>query len=261
MSTTSSAELSETGFVTPSPTFQQGIEVNQTLKDGLNNPPRSMMILFMVRQAHHECKQQFSVRPELVEGLKQKTPQAGFTLLEILVAMAVFAIMAGMAYSGLHTVLATRNSTEARAETLAQWQRFVYILNEDLMQALPRGVRDELGSTQLAFSGGNDNNLLSLTRGVADWSGQSQRSRLQRVEYRLEADGVYRQVWPVLDRNQQSQPRRRKVLPTAVIALRFYAGEWDTVWPASGGGLPKAVEASVQLPELGNLRRVFTVRP
>lgn len=186
---------------------------------------------------------------------------SGFTLLEILVAMAVFAIMAGMAYAGLHTVMETRRSTEARAQSLAQWQRFAYTLNEDLAQAIPRGVRDELGSNQLAFSGGNDGQLLSLTRSVADWSGQSQRSRMQRVEYRLEADGLYRQVWQVLDRTQQSEPQRRKLLAAEHVELRFYGGEWSTVWPATGGGLPKAVEARVQLPTLGEVRRVFTVRP
>ncbi len=192
---------------------------------------------------------------------KPRRQNSGFTLLEILVAMAVFAIMAGMAYAGLHTVLETRSSTEARAESLAQWQRFVYTLNEDLAQAIPRGVRDEFGSEQLAFIGGNDSRLLTLTRSVADWSGQSMRSRMQRVEYLLEADGLYRLVWPVLDRTQQSQPRRRKLLTAEKIELRFYGGEWGSVWPASGGGLPKAVEASVQLPDLGDLRRVFTVRP
>jgi general secretion pathway protein J len=219
-----------------------------------------MMIPFMVRQAHHERNQQLAVRPEPVEGLMQKTPQAGFTLLEILVAMAVFAIMAGMAYAGLHTVLETRNSTEVRAESLAQWQRFVYTLNDDLAQAIPRGVRDEFGSEQIAFIGGNDATLLTLTRSVADWSGQSARSNLQRVEYRQEADGLYRLVWNVLDRTQQSQLRRRKLLTAEKIDLRFYGSEWGSVWPASGGGLPKAVEARVQLVNLGDLRRVFTVR-
>lgn len=221
-----SQQLSGMGVVSKSPAFQQTIVITQTVKDGLNNPSHAK----------------------------------GFTLLEILVAMAVFAIMAGMAYAGLHTVLETRNSTETRAESLAQWQRLVYTLNEDLTQAMPRGVRDELGSEQLAFSGGNDGKWLTLTRGVADWSGQMQRSRMQRVEYRLEADGLYRQVWPVLDRTQQSQPRRRKLLSAEQIELRFYGSEWVSVWPAGGSGLPKAVEVSLQLPNLGNLRRVFTVR-
>lgn len=186
----------------------------------------------------------------------------GFTLLEILVAMAVFAIMAGMAYAGLRTVLDSRRATEARAATLAQWQRFVFTLNEDLSQALPRTVRDELGSVEPAFSGGNDGDLLQLTRTVGDWSAvPTSRGRLQRVAYRLEADGVYRQTWTVLDRTQQSQPRRRRLLAADRMTLRFYGEEWGSVWPAAGGVLPRAVEAGASLPGLGDVRRVFTVRP
>ncbi len=188
--------------------------------------------------------------------------QHGFTLLEILVAMAVFAIMVGMAYAGLRTVLDSRRATESRADALAQWQRFVFTLNEDLAQVLPRTVRDELGAVEPAFSGGNAGDLLQLTRTSGDWTGQpSARGHLQRVTYRLEADGVYRQTWTVLDRTQQSQPRRRKLLEAKRIGVRFYGEEWGSVWPAAGGALPRAVEASVDLPGLGELRRVFTVRP
>jgi general secretion pathway protein I len=47
----------------------------------------------MVRQAHHQRNQQLAVGPEPVDGLKQKTPQAGFTLLEVLIALAVLAVL------------------------------------------------------------------------------------------------------------------------------------------------------------------------
>ncbi len=192
---------------------------------------------------------------------RSRYTQAGFTLLEILVAMAVFAVMAGMAYAGLRTVLDTRQATETRADTLAQWQRFVYILNDDLVQALPRSVRDEMGSEQAAFAGGNDDKLLTLTRGVADWSGQSAHAHVQRVEYRRESDGIYRQVWQVLDRTQQTRLRRRKLLAAEHFELRFYGSEWRSVWAATGAILPRALEASVQLPGIGAVRRVFTLRP
>jgi len=191
----------------------------------------------------------------------KRSAEAGFTLLEILVAMAVFAIMAGMAYAGLHTVLGTRQATESRADSLAQWQRFVYAVNEDLAQAVPRSVRDELGSEQLAFTGGNDATLLSLTRSVPAWPGQALHSRLQRVTYRLEPDGVYRLVWPVLDRTQQSHARRRKLLGAEHLEMRFYGTEWGSVWPADAGVLPRALAASVNLPGIGDIRRLFTVRP
>jgi general secretion pathway protein J len=53
---------------------------------------------------------------------------AGFTLVEVLVAMTVMAIMAGMAWQGVDGIVRTRNATQARLEStlrlntvIAQW--------------------------------------------------------------------------------------------------------------------------------------------
>lgn len=184
----------------------------------------------------------------------------GFTLLEILIAMAVFAIMAAMAYAGLRAVLDARAGTEQRSDSIAALQQTLYLLNEDLAQALPRSIRDELGSEQPAFSGGNGEELLTLTRSVPEWSELSIRSDLQRVSYRLENGSLYRQVWIVLDRTQQTQFRRKKLLNVSAFELRFYGSDWMTHWPAEGSGLPKAVEANFNLAGLGDMRRLFLVR-
>ncbi|CAD6874017.1 type II secretion system minor pseudopilin GspJ [Methylomonas fluvii] len=184
----------------------------------------------------------------------------GFTLLEILIAMAVFAIMAAMAYAGLSAVLDARAGTEKRSDSIAALQQTMYLLNEDLAQALPRSVRDEFGSEQPAFSGGNGEDLLTLTRSVPEWSALAMRSQLQRISYRLENGSLYRQVWTVLDRTQQTQFRRKKLLNVAALELRFYGSEWMTHWPAEGTGLPKAVEANFNLAGLGDMRRLFLVR-
>lgn len=190
----------------------------------------------------------------------QRVLQSGFTLLEILIAMAVFAIMAAMAYAGLGAVLNARESTEKRSEILAQWQQTLYLLNEDLTQAVPRSVRDEFGSNQPAFRGGLGDELLTLTRNAADWPQASARSQLQRVSYRFENGVLYRQVWTILDRTQQTQSRRRELLNAENAEVRFYGEEWGASWPMGGGGLPKAVEVKISLAGLGDIRRMFWVR-
>ncbi|MBD9355729.1 type II secretion system minor pseudopilin GspJ [Methylomonas albis] len=185
----------------------------------------------------------------------------GFTLLEILIAMAVFAIMAAMAYAGLSAVLDARAGTEKRSDSIAELQQTMYLLNEDLAQALPRSIRDEFGSEQSAFSGGNGEELLTLTRSVPDWSQLSMHSQLQRISYRLENGVLYRQVWTVLDRTQQTQFHRKKLLNVTALELRFYGGdEWHPHWSAEGAGMPGAVEANFSLAGLGDIRRLFLVR-
>ncbi|QPK64727.1 type II secretion system minor pseudopilin GspJ [Methylomonas sp. LL1] len=185
----------------------------------------------------------------------------GFTLLEILIALAVFAIMAAMAYAGLTAVLDTRQATETRSGSLSQLQQLLYLLNEDLSQAVQRPVRDELGTEQPAFSGGNGEELLTFTRSLPDWLDSPNRSHLQRVSYRHENGAIYRQVWNILDRTQQTQSRRRKILDSDSVELRFYGKEWSNNWPAVGGVIPKAVEVKLGQAGLGEVRRLFLVYP
>ena len=87
--------------------------------------------------------------------------QQGFTLLEILIALAIFSIMSMMAYAGLTAVLDARASAVPRSEQLAQLQTTLYLLNEDLSQIIKRPIRDEFGTTEPAFSVGRGN-LLSF---------------------------------------------------------------------------------------------------
>ena len=57
-------------------------------------------------------------------------PHSGFTLVEVLVALLVMAVMAGMAWQGVDGIVRTRNATQARLElalrlntVVAQWEQ------------------------------------------------------------------------------------------------------------------------------------------
>ncbi|UCE89614.1 MAG: type II secretion system minor pseudopilin GspJ, partial [Pseudomonadota bacterium] len=92
--------------------------------------------------------------------------QVGFTLLELLVALAVFAVMSAMAYGGLSSVLNMREQTDAAAQRLASVQRAFLRIERDLEQSVTRGVRDAFGSMQLALEAAEDgdNGRLEFTR-------------------------------------------------------------------------------------------------
>lgn len=184
-------------------------------------------------------------------------PAYGFTLLELLIAMAVFAIMATMTYGGLKIVLDTQQHTATRAAQIRELQLTLYQLNEDLLQAVARPIRDELGGDELAFRGGNGSELLTLTRAVPALLPYQENSQLQRVSYRFEAGALYRLVWRTLDRTQQTQPLRRRMLNASRVGIRFFAGEWRTSWPVAGDALPKAVEIVLDIDGLGEIRRGF----
>ena len=72
--------------------------------------------------------------------------QAGFTLLELLVAMGIFAVIGAMALGGLNAVVGQETQAQAQTERLAMLQRALRLIGTDLGSAEPRFVRDELGT-------------------------------------------------------------------------------------------------------------------
>jgi general secretion pathway protein J len=185
------------------------------------------------------------------------TNNRGFTLLEILIAMAVFAIMSVMAYSGLKVLLDARESTALKSVQLAELQTTLYLLNEDLVNSVNRPIRDAYGAEEMAMHGGLDGEVLTLTRSVPAWSPYQSGSPLQRVSYRLEKGGLYRAVWTIIDRTQQSEYRQRKLLEVEQLNLRFFGLDWADYWSANVA--PRALEIIITVKGLGEIKRLFFI--
>lgn len=195
--------------------------------------------------------------------------QTGFTLLELLVALSIFALLAAMAYGGLNTVLKTRKATDTQAERLARLQQTFFWLERDIVQAIDRPIRDEYGDPQPALRGVTLGDLrLELTRnGWRNPVGRV-RSHLQRVAWGLKDERLMRYYWNVLDRAQDSKPLSTEMLDGVQrLELRFMdaAGKWGEVWPAvsrrggPGDPLPRAVEVTLESEREGRITRLFEV--
>jgi general secretion pathway protein J len=193
-------------------------------------------------------------------------PAAGFTLLELLVALAIFSLVAVMSYDGLKMVLNTQAAVEIQADALAELQKVYLLVQRDIEQVVPRPVRDEYGDEQPALTG---EDALQLTRG--GWSNPAGRLRssLQRVGYAFEDRQLVRYSWAVLDRAQDSEPQRQVLIgDIEEMTIRYLTAnnEWEQRWPnplavADGNvpatGLPKAVEITLNHERFGPLLWLF----
>lgn len=203
---------------------------------------------------------------------------AGFTLLEVLVAVGIFALFSAMAYGSLLRILDTRDRLETEREYWRGLSMSLLQIEEDLAYTRPRTVRGPNGLDVFpAFRGQPVDSRalgepsLEFTRGGQIVLGDGARSDMQRVGYQLREGTLSRLVWPALDQPAVSEPRAAPLLDhVEELRVRFYAqpGGWVNAWPATSPSgaplpnttLPAAVELTLKIEGRGEIVRVFLVK-
>lgn len=197
------------------------------------------------------------------------------TLLELLLALMIFAIIGTAAYSGLSAILTARQQSSLALQRLGELQLALHRLGEDFSQLVPREVVDARGERHGAFTTLNrDGALVAFTR--SGWSNPlaQRRPDLQRVGYYFEENRLVRRHWPQLD-GQSPPSALTTVLLTGVAAveLRFLQqSRWLDRWTPQITGaaalpaeapllaLPQAVEVTLTLADWGEITRLWPTR-
>lgn len=184
---------------------------------------------------------------------------SGFTLIELVVAMSVFAVMSVMAFAGLRSVLTAQEVVERNAELLGQIQLATGALERDIAQSVQRPVRDTLGGPIPVLFGSPT--ALELTRTAWRNPLAHQRSTLQRVRFGWDGSVLTRTYWQVLDRSQGSRPAIWPLLENVEdfrLRYRDARGDWVSQWPpgADRDAWPVAVEFYLSIQGFGIVHRI-----
>jgi len=191
---------------------------------------------------------------------------SGFTLLEVLIAVAIFAVVSIMAFGGYNQLIKQSDRINENIVRTRAIQLTVQRMVQDFAEIEPRPVREPLGNAAQpvlkAERGGEQ--LAEFTR--AGWSNPAgvPRPTLQRVAYRFEDGKLRRDYWLALDRTLQAPPVSVVLLDKVKeVKLRFLSADraWQDQWP--GGGAPAspysrpiAVEITLDLEDIGTVVRL-----
>jgi general secretion pathway protein J len=200
------------------------------------------------------------IRDKLQKDKKQHVSR-GFNLIELLVALAVFSVMAALAYGGLNSIARTRGELAKQEDAFRDLMRVVATLDRDLREAVARPVSGNIGQALPAFTGSAGG--LEFTRlGFANPQAEP-RANLERVLYELDAQALKRGSYPVLDRAPTTVPQIA-TLRSGVTGFRLRyldaQNRWLEIWPPPQTTdltlLPRAVEWHLQTSDYGEIVRV-----
>jgi len=161
----------------------------------------------------------------------------GFTLLEVMIAISITALIGVASTNLLSNIIESKNITGIRSQQLTTLQRFNQFVSRDVEQIINRGIRDQYGDTQAAIIIDSSDYLAEWTR--LGWRNSpindDPRAEIQRVAFQLfdindeECEGakkrltkwgqfdpegscLLRYFWPVLDRSGDTEARTQIIL-------------------------------------------------
>lgn len=185
----------------------------------------------------------------------------GFTLIEMLVAVAIFAVASALAYGGLNSIVNAKAQIDDANERLGKLQFAVGLIERDLRSIVPRPVRDNYGTDRPALDG--QATQLEFTRAGYANSLELARAELERVAYRVVDNTLQRRHYAVLDRAPGTQPADTDLLDNVDrFELRYRTADGRELrqWPPprdSTDAPPLAVEVRIVGAAFGEIRRVL----
>lgn len=186
----------------------------------------------------------------------------GFTLLELVVAVALLAVVSTLGYTSLRYLQASAAGAEQHLLAMRQLQVAVALFERDLRNVAPRPVSVGLAARNPALMGAASS--VELTRGGVTRATGDTGSALMRVGYRFADGALHRRVWRVLDQPSNDAGHGERLLLDGLVSATFRYADGNGGWRAEWQGppdtpLPRAVEMNLRTVRSGNIRRLVVL--
>ncbi len=197
----------------------------------------------------------YTLLPNSLDSMSYKRTGSGFTLIEVLVALIIFALLSVFSVQGF---LMVANMEQRNREEVAPEQAFHALwalIGQDLLHIRQRPTRDQFGVIESAYIAGVDPYLVKFTRGGLPSLPVSP-GGMMRVAYSLSDEGeLIRATWPALDAPSTDEVQER-VLMEGVADVQFEQlnpeNYFETVWPPlnlQGSGenlMPRMIRVTIE---------------
>jgi len=192
--------------------------------------------------------------------------QKGFTLLEVLVAIAIFSVVSLASFTIFDTVLRGDENSKIRSERQNELQRAFLLMERDFLQIAKRSMRISGEAPSKNFLQTSDDSFLADEQAIAfvrsGWTNPGlllPRSDMQNVAYRLVDGTLERLHFNFVDAVVGQEPRVRPLIKQVTsLAFEYYDGsKWQKKW--SGNTLPLAIAIEIETEDYGLIRRQFLV--
>jgi general secretion pathway protein J len=183
----------------------------------------------------------------------RRSRHRGFTLLEVLIAIAILALLSLLGYRALSALSESESRLAAEANRWRELDMFFARLEGDLRQAMPRSIR--IGDAQEQawvgrFADANGNSELDFSRAGPEFAFEPG-SAGQRLAYRYRDGTIEVLYWPGYDRPRAAEPAAYTLLAgISRFRLSYLAanGAWVDFWPLTGDtALPRALHVELTL--------------
>lgn len=186
----------------------------------------------------------------------------GFTLLEVLVSLSIFAMLAAAAVGVLAWTADQQGVIRVRMQRMAELQRAHALLKADLGQAAVRRTRRSDGASErAAFAAAPPDDrsrpLLGFVRRGWENPDGAPRASMQYVEYRVAEGSLQRSTRAALDGTSAGAPQVLLDGVESVRASYYDRGAWSDGWGGGLEDLPQAVALDLQVRDFGQVRQVF----